>query len=206
MTAVRRVEWQGVDDPSRRDAALVRFEADALLAAGSSVSDEWTSAWSLDVGAGWLTRRLVVRSQGPGWARSLRLERDGGGRWSARGTAEGDADLPAPGIDDIGLLDDALDCDLGLNPVTNTMPIRRLDLLARRVPETRLLMAWVDVPSLAVLASRQLYASADPSLQVGHEVDYLSQDRGFHARLSVEPDGLVVDYPQLARRTGPAGR
>jgi uncharacterized protein len=74
------------------------------------------------------------------------------------------------------------------------------------VPETRLLMAWVDVPSLAVLASRQLYASADPSLQVGHEVDYFSEDRGFHARLSVEPDGLVLDYPQLARRTGPAGR
>jgi hypothetical protein len=67
-------------------------------------------------------------------------------------------------------------------------------------------MAWVDVPSLAVSASRQLYASADESLRLGHEVDYSSEDRTFTARLSVDADGLVVDYPGLARRVGPRGR
>jgi hypothetical protein len=203
MAAVRRVEWQGVDDPSRRDAALVRVEADGLAAAGSSVADGWTSGWSLDVGPGWVTRRLVVRTQGPGWARSLVLQRHDGGRWSVHGSTDGDVDLPRPGIEDTGVLDGALDCDLGLNPLTNTMPVRRLDLLARRVPETELLMAWVDVPSLAVSASRQLYGSSGDGLALGREADYFSQDRGFHARLTVEDDGLVVDYPQLARRLGP---
>jgi uncharacterized protein len=205
MAAVRRVEWQGVDDPSRRDAALVRFDAAALLAAGSSVADDWTSAWSLDVGPGWVTRRLAVRTQGPGWARSLLLQRDDEGRWSAEGTAEGDADLPRPGLDEPGLLGGAADCDLGLNPVTNTMPIRRLGLLRTAVPETELLVAWVDVPSLAVLASRQVYGSSGGSL-VGREVDYFSQDRGFHSRLVVDRDGLVIDYPQLARRVAPPAR
>lgn len=200
MAAVRRVEWQGIDDPGRRDTALVRFEADALAAAGASVADGWTSAWSLDVGPGWVTRRLVVRTQGPGWARSLVLERHGDGRWSTRATTEGDADLPPPGLEDAGPLDGAVDCDLGLNPLTNTMPIRRLGLLAHPVPETLLLMAWVDVPSLAVSGSRQRYGSADDRLRVGHEVGYRSQDGRFHVRLSVESDGLVVDYPQLARR------
>jgi uncharacterized protein len=200
MAGVRRVEWQGIDDPARRDTALVRFEGDALAAAGASVADGWTSAWSLDVGPGWVTRRLAVRTQGPGWARSLVLERHGDGRWSAQATTEGDADLPPPGLADAGPLDGAVDCDLGLNPLTNTMPIRRLHLLAQPVPETLLLMAWVEVPSLAVSASRQRYGSADDTLRVGHEVDYRSQDGRFHARLSVAGDGLVVDYPQLARR------
>jgi hypothetical protein len=206
MAAVRRVEWRGVDDPSRRDAALVRLEPDALAAAGSSVADGWTSAWSLDVGAGWVTRRLVVHTQGPGWSRSLVLERHDGGRWSAQASAGGEVELPPPGTVDAGALDSSVDCDLGLNPLTNTMPIRRLELLARPVPETELLMAWVDVPSLAVSASRQLYGSDGDSLRVGHEVDYLSQDRGFRARLTVDADGLVVDYPQLAQRVNPGGR
>ena len=200
MAAARRIEWQGVDDPARRDAALVRLETDGLAAAGASVADAWTSAWSLEVGPGWITRRLAVRTQGPGWARSLALTRGEDGRWTAEATDEGDVDLPPPGLARADDLDRALDCDLGLNPLTNTMPIRRLGLLRQRVPETELLMAWVDVPSLAVVGSRQVYGSSDGSLRLGHEVDYFSQDRGFHSRLSVEGDGLVLEYPQLARR------
>jgi hypothetical protein len=198
--AARRIEWQGVDDPRRRDAALVELGSDRLRAAGGSVTDGWVSSWSLTTGPGWVTRELVVETAGPGWRRGLRLQRNDRGSWSAEARSAGRDDLPEPGLADPATVRGALDCDLGLCPVTNTMPILRLGLLAARVPETELLMAWVDMPSLAVLGSRQVYGSADASLHVGREVDYFSQDRRFHARLSVEPDGLVRDYPMLARR------
>src|SRR5205085_322726 len=117
-------------------------------------------------GPGWFTRRLAVRTQGPGWARSLTLTRGEEGRWSVEAVAEGDVDLAPPGLARPDELDGAVDCDLGLNPITNTMPLRRLDLLTQRVAETELLMAWVDVPSLAVVGSRQVYGSSDGSLRL----------------------------------------
>jgi hypothetical protein len=200
VAAVRRVEWQGVDDPRRRDAALVELGEDALRAAGGSVTDGWVSTWSLATTSGWVTRELRVTTAGPGWRRELVLRRAADGAWAVEAQAAGRVDLPEPGIADAAELTAALDCDLGLCPLTNTMPILRLGLLAAPVAEAELVMAWVDMPSLAVHASRQRYGSAEASLRVGREVDYASGDRSFRARLSVEPDGLVLDYPQLARR------
>lgn len=45
------------------------------------------------------------------------------------------------------------------------MPIRCLRLLEENVPETPLIMAWIDMPSLQVIASDQYYSSID-SLKV----------------------------------------
>ena len=75
------------------------------------------------------------------------------------------------------------------------MPIRRLGLLGRTVPETTLVMAWVEVPSLRVIRSDQVYASSTPG-----RVRYRSYSRDFQAELTVDPDGIVIDYPGLARR------
>jgi len=41
------------------------------------------------------------------------------------------------------------------------MTIRRLELLEAQVPKTRLIMAWIDMPSLEVIASDQYYSSID---------------------------------------------
>jgi hypothetical protein len=55
-------------------------------------------------------------------------------------------------------------------------------------------MAWVEVPSLRVLRSDQVYRSGPPGT-----VLYRSRNRG-HAELEVDTDGLVTLYPGLARR------
>lgn len=77
------------------------------------------------------------------------------------------------------------------------MPIRRLRLLDGGVAPTRLVMAWVEMPSLRVLRSEQVYASADPD-DAGLRVRYESANRDFRAALSVDAHGLVRDYPHLA--------
>ena len=56
-------------------------------------------------------------------------------------------------------------------------------------------MAWVEMPSLRVIASDQYYASHSP----GH-VRYASGTRGVDVVLTVDSDGVVIDYPELAHR------
>ena len=80
-------------------------------------------------------------------------------------------------------------------PLTNTMPIRRLGLLEAHVASTQLIMAWVDMPSLQVIASDQYYGSIDR-----RTVHYASGTRGVDVELQVDDDGVVVVYPDLARR------
>ncbi|WP_225792832.1 putative glycolipid-binding domain-containing protein [Agrococcus sediminis] len=167
----------------------------SAAAHGTSTCDEYSAAWSLEVGEGWITRRLDVAVRAQGWSRDLSLRRDDAARWSAEARAAGTVALPAPGLSADVDLDAAVDCDLGLCPVTNTMPIRRLGLLGPPVAEAELVMAWVEVPSLRVLRSGQRYGSHDAG-----RVRYASGDRGFQAELVVDEDGLVVDYPGLARR------
>ena len=81
------------------------------------------------------------------------------------------------------------------------MPILRLR--AREgLAETELTMAWVDLPSLAVIPSRQAYSAAKPyDPASGHSVvRYRSVGDTFMADLTVDEDGIVIDYPRLARR------
>jgi hypothetical protein len=208
--AVRHVEWVGDEDPERLEAATVTLAPDRLDALGTSRTTDYVTAWTLQTGPGWVTERLDVTVRGRGFTRTLELVRHGDGRWTATAEARGDGTfhgetMADPGIADPEALADAVDCDLALGPVTNTMPIRRLGALDDVLPETRLVMAWVEVPSLAVLPSGQVYSSAaplDPASGRG-VVRYRSETRDFMADLTVDEDGLVVDYPRLARRVRP---
>lgn len=202
----RHVEWVGDDDPERLEAAVVTIAPDRLDALGASRTTDYVTSWSLETGPGFVTARLSVAVGGRGFTRRLILARDAHGRWSSEADAHGDAEyhgdrLDEPGIAHPGDLDEALDCDLALCPVTNTMPILRLGALDA-VEETVLTMAWVALPSLAVVASRQAYSAAAPFDPASGRsvVRYRSVGSGFIADLTVDEDGLVVDYPRLARR------
>ena len=74
-------------------------------------------------------------------------------------------------------------------------PIRRLTLLETQVPKAQLIMAWIDIPSLQVIASDQYYSSVD-----SETVRYESGTRGVDVELEVDGGGVVVHYPDLARR------
>jgi uncharacterized protein len=96
-------------------------------------------------------------------------------------------------------LDGCLDVDVAATPLTNTLPIRRLGL---RVGEEALIrVAWVDVPSLRVTPEEQGYRRVG---RVDGSSDLEAWDfwpvGGRSYRLTVDPDGLVVDYQDLAER------
>jgi hypothetical protein len=162
-----------------------------------------TCRYELRTDPGWVTSRLDVSTEGAGWARTVRLEL-AAGRWRVTATEQGnlDAALTAagharaglPGIEDPDQLYGAFDVDLGGSPLTNTLPVRRLDLLkAETGVAHRLSVAWVLVPSLEVVQADQIYT---PLGEQG--VRYASET--FSADLIVDDAGFVTDYPGLAKR------
>ncbi|MEW2414763.1 putative glycolipid-binding domain-containing protein [Streptomyces sp. NPDC046866] len=173
------------------DTAWGEFTGDRMRARGRAMALEGGPYWvayGLETGPGHVTRVLRVTVDGPGYGtRAVELLRGEQGRWTVDGQERGD-------------LDGALDCDLGLCPLTNTLPVRRHGLhLAREAgPAMRFLMAWVSVPDLAVTASVQTYTP----LGAGR-VRYASGS--FSSEVSFDGDGLVRDYPGLAEEVA-AGR
>ncbi|MFI5829094.1 putative glycolipid-binding domain-containing protein [Streptomyces sp. NPDC051578] len=140
-------------------------------------------AYEMETGPEYVTRRLSVTVETQDTTARLELLRDDEGRWTQNGTPRPD-------------LDGALDCDLGLCPLTNTMPVLRHGLHRRPGAAARtFLMAWVSVPDLMVSADRQTYTPLErgPS---GSRIRYESGD--FRSDVTFDADGLVVDYPRLA--------
>jgi uncharacterized protein len=86
--------------------------------------------------------------------------------------------------------EDCVDVDLSFTPATNTLPIRRLGL---RVGEEReIAVAWLVWPELRFERAVQRYA------RVGKDRYRYTQD-AFEAELTVDEDGLVLEYEGLWR-------
>lgn len=193
----RLVVWEGIDD-WRAEVAEVELEGDGVCATGTQLGVDplpYRLDYTLEAREQFITTRLQVEVTGEGWSRRLHLMHDGAGRWTCDAGADGRVDLPPPG-GDARVLEGALDCDLGLSPLTNLMPVRRHGLLERE--EARdFLMAWVAVPALQVVPYAQRYEHVRPGV-----VRFVDRglSPGFEAELEYDADGLVRVYPELARR------
>ncbi len=188
------------DDPLGVEFAEIDLAEASLTARGVAIGAgplQYRLDYELETSAGFVTERLVVTSRGEGWRRELELRRDPHGAWAIDADEEGELDLPGPGGDATSLVG-ALDCDLGLSPVTNTMPILRHGLLDGGGP-IELTMAWVAVPALAVQADGQRYRHVGSAAD-RHVIGFEAVDGSFVTDITVDADGIVIDYPGIARR------
>jgi uncharacterized protein len=192
--------WRGVD-AYRTELAEVLLYADRLQARGTQIGVEpvpYTLRYALDTGEDFITTRLTVDASGGEWSRRLDLLRSPSGEWTCSSDARGDPGLPQPG-GDCASISEALDCDLGFSPLTNTMPILRERLLG--AGEAReFVMAWVSVPDLGVHRSEQRYEPIDQAT-----VRYVGRHREFTGELELDGRGFVVRYPELAERVDAKG-
>jgi len=136
--------------------------------------------YGLETDSDLATARIALRARTEDGERRLDLRRDPDGAWQA------DADLPD--------LSGALDCDLGLSPLTNFMPVQREDI-TRGGEAKEFVMAWIAVPSLAVHRSEQRYEPIDATT-----VRYVGRHRSFEGELDLDEDGFVMVYPGLGVR------
>ncbi|MZF84621.1 putative glycolipid-binding domain-containing protein [Streptomyces sp. SID5643] len=178
---MRAITWE-VSGSQGFETAWVQLREGTLRARGravGTVSEPYWISYELETAEGFVTRRLTVTAETGAGTHALDLLHDGQGRWTADGEP----------LSDVG---GALDCDLGLCPLTNTMPVLR-HRLHQAPGEREFLMAWVSVPDLVVRPSRQTYTHLGPG-----RVRYSSGD--FHSDLEFDEEGYVVDYPRLATR------
>ena len=199
VTTTRRVGWIK-DSVVGAEHAQVVLESDRLAAVSVAIADDplpYRLDFELETAPEYVTRRLWLRTRGDRWERTLDLRRTDDGKWTAEPTSSGSPPLPAAG-GDVALFEGALDCDVAHSPVTNSMPVLRHRMLAEAGSHD-FLMAWVSLPDLTVRPSRQRYVSLPDAAETG-VVRFESLDSPFTADLSFDPDGLVIDYPELGRR------
>jgi hypothetical protein len=196
--ANRRVVIWDKENGYGTEFAEVELAADRLSATGIAIGWDplpYRLEFTLETGAGWVTTRLNVTTTGDAWTRTLDLARSEAGTWTVVAAATGEVDLEAPG-GDATTFAAAFDCDLGLSPLTNSMPALRHDLL-RKDGSVDFVMAWVAVPALAVRASSQRYTTFGSAANGLRRIEYRSGD--FRSELLFDPDGICADYPQLGR-------
>jgi hypothetical protein len=199
----RLIIWRGLDQ-WRAEVTHICMDAAGLRATGTQLGTDpltYRLDYTLEAGPDLITRRLAVKVTGERWSREVQLTHDDAGGWRCESKSDGDVDLAPPG-GDTGTLADAQDCDLGFSPLTNLMPLRR-HALHNRPGSLELLAAWVSVPDLGVVAYPQRYEHLRMDAD-GAVVRFTSLGihEGFTSELQLDRDGLVLVYPELARRVG----
>ncbi|MEL7975936.1 putative glycolipid-binding domain-containing protein [Isoptericola sp. F-RaC21] len=138
--------------------------------------------YAMELDTAWRFRALRLRSSD---GRQLDLSREDDDVWRVDGAARPD-------------LAEAVDVDLSFSPFTNTLPIRRLGLAVGAAAD--IVTAYVDGETFEVSPDPQRYTRVDTGRYV-----YESRDGDFHREISVDADGVVVDYPGLFSRVTDGG-
>jgi hypothetical protein len=144
----------------------------------------WSIQFDIDLDDSWRTRAALLTVLTASGIQNRHLEADGNGHWLVDGEQQPD-------------LDGCLDMDVVSTPFTNTFPIRRLGLAATERREID--VAWVDVPSLEVSRERQRYTRLAP-LEGVDRWEFVALGSGERYLLTVDAEGLVLDYERFARR------
>jgi len=184
VTDAQVLTWR-VTGSGGQETSWVDFGESSLTARGEALGTtprSYRLTYELETTKNYVTTRLRVVAQDEGETRRLDLRRTDSG-WTVDGVEHPE-------------LTGAFDCDLGLCPLTNTMPILRHGL-HEGAGRQSLLVAFVIVPELVVRPSWQTYThlAVEPE---GARVRFESGE--FRSDLLVDHEGLVVEYPSLATR------
>jgi len=129
----------------------------------------------------WETTYFEIESRHSNQGIRFVFESTGAGTWMANGNV-----LPE--------FEGCMDIDIPLTPLTNTLPINRLNLKPWEEAEIQVL--YLDLLRQEIKPVRQKYARV--SEKVYH---YENVPNDFEADIIVDDMGFVVDYPTLFKRT-----
>ncbi|MBD9676440.1 putative glycolipid-binding domain-containing protein [Pseudomonas sp. PDM18] len=182
---MRTLDWEGIwHAPTASWESLQLGERRAesqLRAIDEAGGPSYQLDYRLDWDEQWRLREARFKVESARGTHELHLLTDGEGNWR-----DSDGALPE--------LEGCLDIDIWPSPFTNTFPIRRLGLTEGERRE--LAVVYLEAPTLKPVRMRQGYTRVD-----SHHYLYENlEGTDFRALLSVDDDGLVIDYPTLFRR------
>ena len=185
----REVMWSAWDNSGLEHLRLA-IRKDAVVADGMvlGVSEGRPFRIAYEVRCDRLWRVRAVRVGIPGTQPRVDLLSDGEGNWTA---SDGRPVTYLEGCEYV---------DISVTPFTNTLPIRRLGLAPKESAEIS--VAYVEGTELQARPEPQRYTCLEKG-DGGGLYRFLSLDGGFTADLTVDSDGLVLDYPELFRRVLP---
>lgn len=99
------------------------------------------------------------------------------------------------GDDEVSAVDGCVDIDLNFSPVTNLLPVRRLNLAVGDSKTVR--AAWLRFPSLQLEPLDQTYTRIDDTT-----LRYESGGGRFSTEIKIDHSGLVIEYPNFWLREG----
>ena len=152
----------------------------------ATTTGAWSLRFSVVADRAWLTRTVFVEVLADDGLERVTLSVDALGDWTLDGR-------PWPE------LRGCTDVDVSATPLTNALPVRRLDLPIGG--EAAVDVAWLDVPSLAVHRVRQIYRRGPDDARGLATYTYADPTYGEFA-VTVDPVGLVVAYQGLFTRIG----
>jgi len=185
--AARTYAWERDDESRGHSFARVEGHRTGWTVHGTEVlvgDDTLACCFRVWLDPDWRTREVEVTVVARTGERRLVLAVSDG-RWEVDGRHD-------------QALDGCVDVDVAATPLTNTFPIRRLASL--EVGESRTFsVAWVEVPSLRVRRVDQTYRRLPTGSDGRAQWEYGDPDHGTF-RLTVDEDGVVIDYEGFARR------
>ena len=183
------VPWQGHGLEHLRLVARDHgIEADAVII-GIRNGEAFRAHYEIHCDAHWRVRKLRVALLGPSGAGQpeITLLSNGEGSWT---TGSGDR---------IAAIEGCVDVDISVTPFTNTLPIRRLGLKPGGSADLHIAYIDVEAPELRLEPVRQRYTCLETNPS-GAFYRFDALPGGFTAKLPIDADGLVTDYPGLFRR------
>jgi hypothetical protein len=186
---VRTVLWQGIQSPGSEWCTLER-EPEGWRFRGIVLAEVATVPvlvqYAVALASDWSTRvvEIVMRSGDASEPRELTLTVAPDQRWQITRVPSPNPAMPQ---DDLQALLGLVDVDLGFSPVTNTLPIRRLNpAIGEAVAVTA---AWVRFPELTIEPLPQRYIRL-----AERRYRYESAGGAFVAEIEVDDLGLVTAY------------
>ncbi len=172
MPLNRSIRWHGIELDTFEHAHIIANGRDTRIR-GAIIGPDFGLFYRLKLDENGHTRTVKVeRADG----KVLELFADGAGGWSD------DRAEPIPA------LRGCIDVDIWPTPMTNSLPIWRSDWTGNQ--PIRFAMAWIDATDFSIRRSEQIYTQLD-------ETHFRYQSADFEQVISIDEDGLVVDYPGL---------
>ena len=185
MAYPRFITWKRSDVLGLCLGRVVEHDDDVVLTGREMVvGPDYAVSFTLVVGPDWESESLEAEVLDEDGTRSLSLVRAEDGGWWV-----GDDPLPQS--------DECDDVDIASTPLTNTPPLVRLGLAIGEAAEIPVL--WVRIPELVAEIATQRYERLQSTDGLARYRFSFAPDGPVYP-LTVDDDGLVVDYGAFATR------